>query len=160
LRSIASLILGISLPLLITSGLTAYIVSSWMLVLLRVIGATRLSPRLYWACSLFGSLRGGAMFGGRIVRALTLSVVVPFVYALIFEIVGNAEVPVGAMLGMLHGVLVGATLPIVSRGAGCAKAPTPGLFGWRLGAATPLLLLLVYTLYGATLGYGYVVIAP
>jgi hypothetical protein len=100
LRSIAAIILGISLPLLITSGLTAYIVSSWTLVLLRVLGATRFSPRLYWACGMFGNMRGTAMFGGRVVRALTLSVVIPFFYALIFEIIGNAELPVGAILGL------------------------------------------------------------
>jgi hypothetical protein len=34
------------------------------------------------------------------------------------------------------------------------------LFGWRLGGATPIIVLLAYALYGATLGYGYVVIAP
>ena len=44
--------------------------------------------------------------------------------------------------------------------AGCAQAPTPGLLGWRLGPATPLIMLGVYALYGATLGYVYVVISP
>jgi hypothetical protein len=160
LRSIATLILGISIPLLITSGLTAYIVSSWTLVLLRVVGITRFSPRDYWACGLFGSLRGAAMFGGRVVRALTLSIIIPFFYALIFEILGNAELPAGAMLGLVHGALVGTTLPVIAARTGCARAPAPGLFGWRLGAATPLVVLLAYALYGATLGYGYVVIAP
>ena len=145
---------------MITSGLTAYIVSSWSLVVLRVLGATRFSPRLYWACGMFGSMRGSAMFGGRVVRAVTLSVIIPFIYALIFEIIGNAELPVGAMLGLVHGALVGITLPIISRRGGCAKAPAPGLFGWRLGGATPIIVLLAYALYGATLGYGYVVIAP
>jgi hypothetical protein len=160
LRSIAALILGISVPLLITSGLTAYIVSSWTLVLLRVVGITRFSPRAYWACGLFGSLRGAAMFGGRAVRALTLSIVIPFFYALFFEIIGNAELPVGGILGLFHGAIVGLMLPVISARAGCAKAPDPGVFGWRLGAATPFVVLLVYALYGATLGYGYVVIAP
>ena len=145
---------------MITSGLTAYIVSSWSLVVLRVLGATRFSPRLYWACGMFGSMRGSAMFGGRVVRALTLSVIIPFIYALIFEIIGNAELPVGAMLGLVHGALVGVTLPIISQRGACAKAPAPGLFGWRLGGATPIIVLLAYALYGATLGYGYVVIAP
>jgi hypothetical protein len=100
------------------------------------------------------------LFGGRVVRALTLSVVIPFFYALIFEIIGNAELPVGAILGLIHGTIVGVTLPIISRRGACAKAPAPGLFGWRLGAATPIIVLLAYALYGATLGYGYVVVAP
>lgn len=151
---------GISLPLLIVSGLTAYILSSWVLVFLRVAGATRFAPRSYWACALFGGLRGAAMLGGRIARALGMSVIAPFVYAFIFELVGNAELTLGAILGVAHGVLVGITLPVISRRASCAKAPNPGLFGWRLGAATPLLLLLVYALYGATLGWAYVVVAP
>ncbi|HEY0671572.1 MAG TPA: hypothetical protein VGD27_04850 [Longimicrobiales bacterium] len=151
---------GISLPLLIVSGLTAYILSSWVLVFLRVAGATRFAPRDYWACTLFGGLRGAAMFGGRIARAVGMSVIAPSVYALIFEVVGNAELTLGAVLGVAHGVLVGITLPVIGRRASCAKAQNPGLFGWRLGAATPLLLLLVYGLYGATLGWAYVVIAP
>ena len=105
-------------------------------------------------------MRGTAMFGGRAVRAITLSAIIPFFYALIFEIIGNAELPVGALLGLVHGALVGLTLPIISRRGACTKAPAPGLFGWRLGAATPFIILLAYALYGATLGYGYVVIAP
>lgn len=160
MRSIAALILSISLPLLITSGLTAYIVSSWTLVLLRVVGITRFSPRTYWACGLFGNLRGAAMFGGRVMRAVVLSIVIPLFYALFFEIIGNAELPAGAVIGLFHGALVGLMLPVISARSGCAKAPAPGLFGWRLGTATPFVILLVYALYGATLGYGYVVIAP
>jgi hypothetical protein len=159
-RSIAAQLLGISLPLLITSGLAAYIISSWLLVLVRLLGITSYSPRLYWACSLFGSVRGAALFAGRITRAVGLSILVPLVYALVFEITGNAELPIGAIVGVVHALLVGVALPIVAMRSGCAKAPAPGLFGWRLGAATPLVVLLVYAVYGATLGYVYVVVAP
>ena len=160
MSSIAEQILGISLPLLITSGLTAYILSSWMLVLLRLAGVTRYAPRTYWACSLFGSLRGAAMFGGRILRAVGMTLFIPLIYAIVFEIVGNADLPLGAVIGMAHGVAVGILLPIIARRPRCANAPNPGLFGWRLGAATPLLLLLIYGLYGASLGWVYVVILP
>ena len=150
----------ISLPLLLTSGLTAYIVSSWMLVFFRLLGVTRYSPRLYWACGLFGSVRGAAMFGGRIARAIALGLAAPLAYAVAFELIGNAELPLGAALGLIHAVAVGIALPLVARREKCAKAPAPGLFGWRLGAATPLVMFFVYTLYGAALGYVYVVVAP
>lgn len=160
MRSLVAQILGISLPLLITSGLTAYIVSAWLLVLMRLLGFTRYAPRTYWACGLFGSMRGAAMFAGRIARAVALTVVVPLGYAIIFEVVGNADLPLGAMLGLLQALLVGAVLPIIAARPRCRNAPTPGLFGWRLGAATPLLLLFIYTLYGATLGWVYVVVLP
>jgi hypothetical protein len=152
--------LSISLPLLLTSGLTAYIISSWMLVFFRLLGVTRYSPRLYWACGLFGSVRGGAMFAGRIARAIALGIAAPLVYAITFEVIGNAELPLGSALGIIHGILVGIILPLVARRDNCAKAPAPGLFGWRLGAATPLVLLFVYATYGAALGYVYVVVAP
>lgn len=148
------------MPLLITSGLTAYILSSWLLVLVRLLGLTRYAPRTYWACTLFGSLRGVAMFGGRVVRAAALSILIPIAYAVVFEILGNADLPLGAVMGVAHGVAVGILLPIVARRPKCANAPTPGLFGWRLGGPTPLLLLFIYGLYGATLGWVYVVILP
>jgi hypothetical protein len=131
-----------------------------MLALLRGIGITQYSPRLYWACGLFGSLRGAAMFAGRIARAVALSIFMPIAYAVTFEVIGNAELPLGALIGLGHGLLVGLALPIVAKRGGCARAPVPGLLGWRLGAATPLALLFVYGLYGAALGYVYVVIAP
>ena len=152
--------MGISFTLLIASGLTAYIVTSWLLLLFRVVGMTDLSPRVYWACSLFGGTRGGAMFAGRVARAVAMMVLIPLPYVAAFEIIDKAELPVGAALGLLHGLFIGVTLPLVSRRRGCAKAPPPGLFGWRLGAATPLLILIIYTLYGAILGYVYVAASP
>ncbi len=100
------------------------------------------------------------MFGGRIARALALSLIVPALYAVAFEIVGNADLPLGAVIGLAHGAAIGILLPVIAGRAGCTKAPSPGLFGWRLGAATPLLLLLVYGLYGASLGWVYVVVLP
>jgi hypothetical protein len=142
------------------SGLTAYIVSSWLLVFLRLIGATQFSPRLYWACAMFGSTRAGAMLAGRLVRAVALSLFVPFWYAVVFEFAGNADWLFGTGLGVAHGLLVGVTLPFTAKRDGCAKTPAPGMFGWRLGLATPFMLLLVYSVYGATLGYAYVVVAP
>ena len=148
------------MPLLIISGLAAYIISSWMLLALRVAGLTRFSPRVYWACSLFGGTGGAAMFAGRILRALTLTLLVPFFYALAFELLGNAELPLGAALGIAHGMLIGLTLPLVSKRAGCSKAPATGIFGWRLGRANVLLIPFVYALYGAALGYVYVIASP
>jgi hypothetical protein len=157
---VAAQVLGISMPLLITSGLTGYILSSWLLVLVRLLGITRYAPRTYWACTLFGSQRGMAMFGGRVVRALALASFIPLGYAVVFETVGNADVPLGAVLGVAHGIVVGIALPVIARRPRCTDAPHPGLFGWRRGAATPLLLLFVYGVYGAALGWVYVVVLP
>ncbi len=100
------------------------------------------------------------MFGGRVARAVGMSVIVPALYAAVFEFLGDADLKQGALLGLGHGVLVGVALPLIARRQRCANAPATGLFGWRLGAATPLLIPLVYAFYGAALGYAYVVIAP
>ena len=158
-RSFIAQILGVSFPLLITSGATAYIISSWMLVFVRALGITSYSPRIYWACGLFGRTTGAALFGGRIVRGLALSVVIPLFYAAFFEVAGNADLPIGALVGLVHALVIGISLPIVAARRGCSKAPTPGLFGWRLGATTPLVIVAVYALYGAALGYVYVVVS-
>jgi hypothetical protein len=155
-----SILRAISWPLLAASGLTAYIVSSWLLVLLRLVRATTFAPRVYWACGIFGSTHGAALFAGRVLRAIAFTLLIPLLYVIVFEIIGNAELAFGALLGSAHGVFVGITLPIIAARHGCAQAPSPGFFGWRLGGATPLLIIFVYALYGATLGYVYVIPAP
>ena len=152
--------IALSPPLLIVSGMTAYIISSWLLVFLHVIGATNFYPRIYWACFFFGGTTGMRMFAARVLHAVAMALVIPLVYVLIFEVIGNADLRLGALIGMAHGLAIGITLPLVSVRGGCRKAPAPGLFGWRLGKATPLLLLVIYGLYGATLGYVYVVASP
>jgi hypothetical protein len=150
---------AISWPLLFWSGLFAYIGFSWLLILLRVLGLTRYVPRTYWAARMFGNTRGFAMFGGRALRAFALIVLIPLPYVLAFEIVGNADLRFGVLLGLIHGAFVGLTLPLI---AGRAPQGTlePGFFGYRLGAATPLLILITYAFYGAILGYVYVIPSP
>ena len=151
---------SISWPLLFWSGLVAYITTSWVTVLFRALRATLYSPRLYWASKAFGNTRGGAMFASRIMRAVALTVLVPIPYAIVFEVVGNAELLFGALLGLLHAILIGLTLPLATDSSGSRGAPAPGLFGWRLGAATPFIILFVYSFYGAMLGYVYVIPTP
>ncbi len=160
MRTLTAHLLAISFPLLLMGGMTAYIMSSWVLVFVRAIGATDYAPRLYWACSLFGNTRGAALIAGRMARAFALTLLVPFWYAIVFGLVGSADLKTGTLLGLAHGAVVGFTLPLATRRSGCAKTPAPGMFAWRLGFATPILLLLVYAVYGATLGYANVVVAP
>ena len=83
----------------------------------------------------------------------------PTIYALIFQVVGRADVPVGAMIGGGHALLAGLALPLAWR-AGHQEGGA-GLFGWRLGAATPPALVAAHVLYGLLLGYIYVApVAP
>jgi hypothetical protein len=154
-----SILAAISWPLLLWSGLFAYMGFSWLLILLRLLRLTRYVPRSYWAARLFGNTRGFAMFGGRVLRAFALIVLIPIPYVLAFEVVGNADLRFGVLLGLIHGAFVGLTLPLIA-GRDAHGALEPGLFGWRLGAATPLLIFVIYAFYGAILGYVYVIPSP
>ncbi|MGQ0812859.1 MAG: hypothetical protein ACT4O1_00130 [Gemmatimonadota bacterium] len=144
----------ISWSLLLWSGLLAVVVNSWCLMILRKLGTTRYLPRAYWSCVLFGSAGDAALVFAGLLRMVAMIVVFPFFYVLVFAYTGRAEALVGLALGALHGLLAGFLLPLAARR--CAGAHPPGLFGWQLGRATPLVLLFVHAVYGSLLGYIYV----
>ena len=80
----------------------------------------------------------------------------PLLYGLVFELT-QADIVTGLMAGAAHAVLAGAALPLIAGAGKCTPAYAAGLFGWRLGRATPLVLLVTRVMYGAVLGYVYVV---
>jgi hypothetical protein len=144
----------LSWALLIWSGLVAFVSSTWLLMALRRVGATRFLPRAYWSCALFGSTRDSALVAAGLVRSLTMIAVIPFIYAFAFAYVERAEALTGLVFGLVHGLVAGLALPFAARR--CAGALPPGVMGWNLGRLTPLVLLLVHAVYGTLLGYIYV----
>ncbi|MGQ0562452.1 MAG: hypothetical protein ACT443_11320 [Gemmatimonadota bacterium] len=149
-----TLLTTISWPLLLWSGLTAVVISTWVLTLLRRAGATRYLPRAYWSCGLFGSTRAASLLLAGALRMTALIVIFPLAYSLLFAYLDRAEAIVGLSAGVSHGLLAGLLLPLAGRR--CAGAQPPGLLGWKLGRATPLVLLFVHAVYGTLLGYIYV----
>lgn len=143
----------ISWLLLLWSGLTASIMSTWLLMLFRKAGTTRYLPRAYWSCTLFRSTSDASLLAAGLLRMVAMIVVFPAVYALIFSQTGRAEVVMGSIIGLAHGFLASFLLPFAARRCG---ANPPGFMGWNLGRATPAILLLVHSVYGALLGYIYV----
>lgn len=129
---------------------------SWLAAFAYWRGLTRLRP----AVALGGLLLGGR--SGRGLRALVGTgahfllgtLAFPALYALVFALTGRADVAAGALLGGGHAVLAGLALPLAWRGA--RQEGAAGLFGWRLGAATPPGLVAAHVLYGVLLGYIYV----
>ena len=144
----------ISWPLLLWSGLTAVVVSSLVLMILRKVGATRYLPRAYWSCALFGSSSSAALLFAGLLRMLAMIAAFPLIYAYVFAYTGRAEAVIGLIAGAIHGLAAGVALPIAARR--CAGAKPPGLLGWNLGRATPAVLVLVHAVYGTLLGYIYV----
>lgn len=146
---------AISWPVLLWSGLAAYVLSTWVLMVLRKLGATRYLPRAYWSCALTGGASNAALVFAGLVRLLMMVGVFPIAYALLFAYMGKAEVLPGMIIGAIHGVVAGILLPLAARR--CDGAVPPGLLGWRLGKPTPLVLLFVHAVYGAMIGYVYLV---
>jgi uncharacterized membrane protein YagU involved in acid resistance len=85
-------------------------------------------------------------------------------YAAVFAASGRATVWMGALLGLLHGVvalvvivplLVGVHPRLASGRAGLSTGPVlepPGLFALNYGRETPLVTILAHVAYGAALG--------
>ena len=151
-------LLELSWPLLAWSGLIAMVLSSWALMALRQVGATLYLPRAYWSCALFGRTGNVALALAGLVRMVALVAVFPIAYAVAFAWVGRAEALVGLIGGLSHGLIAGLLLPLAA--ARCAGARAPGIMGWNLGRATPLVLLFVHAFYGAVLAYVYVTPLP
>jgi len=147
-----------SWPLLLWSGLTACVLSNWVLMLFRKLNATRYLPRAYWSCLLLGGVSDAALVLGGLIRVIAMVAVFPFIYAYIFRQIGRAEVLPGLVIGAAHGLLAGIALPLAARR--CKGAKPPGLLGWRLGRPTPLVMLFVHAAYGALLGWIYVLPSP
>jgi hypothetical protein len=147
-------LITLSWALLVWSGLVAFVASTWLLMALRQAGFTRYLPRAYWSCALFGSTRDAALLFAGLVRSLAMIAIIPFLYALAFSYAERAEAIVGLIFGLVHGLVAGLLLPLAA--ARCKGALPPGVLGWSLGRATPVVLLLVHAVYGALLGYIYV----
>ena len=148
----------LSWPLLAWSGLTAFVLSTWFLMLMRQLGVTRYLPRAYWSCAITGGVSDAALLLAGLVRAGAMIIIFPMLYAVLFARFADADLVSGAALGLAHGFLAGFALPLAARR--CGGAHPPGLLGWRLGRATPLVILFVHAAYGALLGYVYVIPTP
>lgn len=73
---------------------------------------------------------------------------------------GSADAFTGALTGVAHGVLAGSVLAPLGRRSRCiasGRLPAPGFFGRRLGVATPIGIVAAHVIYGAMLGYIFVV---
>lgn len=82
------------------------------------------------------------------------SALLPLAYYAVFLAVGRADAQIGALTGVGQGVLAGILLALLPRRD--TAVPSPGLFGRHAGASTPLFILLAHALYGAALGYIFV----
>jgi hypothetical protein len=155
----------------VLAGLCGGIVMSILMGLMRVAGKTEMNM-MYMQGTMMTAKRGPAMAIGAITHLVVLSgVVIGSVYALLFswlEISSGNAWWVGAILGVVHGVLGGLAMTMMpaihprmgTTGAGGGiTLKSPGPFGRNYGRATPPGLLMTHILYGLVLGgvYGMLV---
>ena len=83
------------------------------------------------------------------------STLLPYAYQLLLELWSGPTWLKGAAIGLLHGSLFVAVLPVLGTISACVRGgylPPPGRFGLKWGVLTPVGLLLGHSLYGGVVG--------
>ncbi len=155
-----------NLPNCLLWGFAATIVLTTLTIVAQSLGLTRIDiPFII-----------GTMFTANRDRAKVIGVVVhilngwlfAFVYALFFQGLRNASTAMGAAFGVVQGIfVVSVLLPLLPgihpRMASEARGPEaarllepPGFLAANYGRSTPLVMIVVHAVYGAVLGFFYV----
>lgn len=154
----------------VLAGFVGTLVMTALIVVMRAAGKTRMDMVLLL----------GSMFTGRkpLARAIGLvmhlgvmgAVVFGSIYAFLFAVLGTAPAAawwVGAIIGILHGLVVGLLMPMVPmvhprmgdharRGsADQVELAPPGLFARNYGGMTPVGLVMAHMLFGLVVGLVY-----
>ena len=156
----------------LVAGLVATIVMSAMMKMATAAGLTQMPPMPLVTGAMLSGDRNTALKLGSVIHYLLMGTVVfGIVYAGVFATVGNASLLTGALIGLAHGVVVGAmAMPMMPAmhprmgavaqpvGVGAATAAAhdtdevhlsaPGFFGVRWGAMTPVGLVVGHVVYG------------
>jgi hypothetical protein len=140
----------------IWSGFVAAVIAAGVLWGFRAVGATRMSATGQLGCLFFDDPRlpmtetlGFALF------LVLHASVVAVVYAVVLQAAGGAGWGRGALLGAVHGILLAALLPWLTRASRCVRlgrVPAPGRLGLEWGRATPVALLTGFAVYGGVFG--------
>lgn len=132
------------------------------------------SQNLGWSRLSMSFLIGSAFTGNRrsanVVGAVLYFIggwLFAFFYYIFFAVLGKASGWVGALVGLVHGVLLlTILLPLMpymhprmaseyDGPSGERRLEPPGFLALHYGSRTPLAALIAHVLYGAVLGYGF-----
>ena len=153
----------------LVAGLVATVVMSAMMKMATAAGMTQMPPMPLVIGAMLSGDRSTALKLGSVIHYLMMGTVVfGIVYAGVFAAVGNASLLTGALIGLAHGVVVGAMampmMPAMHPRMGVVPAPAgvggaapatdevhlsaPGSFGVHWGAMTPVGLVVGHVVYG------------
>lgn len=138
------------------AGFIATTLAAAFLWVFRNLEWTEFSPATQIGCVFFDNPRLPAAEGvGLLTLYLLGSSLVPAVYRGVLGAVGGVTWGSGALLGLVHGMLMVAALPYVAKVSVCVRngrIPPPGRLGLAWGKGTPVGIVLGHALYGGVLG--------
>lgn len=122
----------------------------------RTFAWTELNPATQLGCLFFGNPRLPLAESVGMVLLFALgSTVVAWLYAALLRQVGGVSLGGGALLGLVHGALAVAALPVLGTISACVRSgflPPPGRLGTAWGRGTPAGVVAGHVVYGAAVG--------
>lgn len=168
----------------LVAGFVATVVMDVLMTMAKGMGVTRMPPMSLITGSMMAGSRGAAWAMGAMAHFIIMGAVVfGFIYAALFMALGIQAAAawwVGALIGLVHGLLVGGmAMPMmpamhprmerqtagtggsqtVSDHGGGLRLSAPGLMGKDWGGMTPMGVVVGHVVYGVVLGLVYAVIA-
>jgi hypothetical protein len=144
------------LPLVISAGFVAVILSLALFYIFRAFDLTLFSPTVQLGGIFFRDPRHPAAETTGFVMLLVVgSTIVAALYVLLFGLLGGPTWLTGVAIGMVHGLLAAGLLPLfgtISASVRAGAVPAPGWFGIEWGWLTPIVLAAGHGLYGGVLG--------
>jgi len=138
------------------AGLVATTLAAAFFWLLRAFGLTEFSPSTQLGCLFLGNPRLPFTESLGLVLLFVLgSTAVAWLYASLLRQAGGVSLWGGALLGLVHGAVAVAALPVLGTISACVRSgflPPPGRFGMAWGRWTPVGVAVGHVLYGAALG--------
>jgi hypothetical protein len=141
---------------IVWAGFVAVVVAAAVFWLFRSSGITLFSPSVQLGCLfLRDPLHPATDTLGFGLLVLLGSTLVPVVYLWIFHLIRGPSAFAGLVVGALHGLAMGAAMPVIGTITACVRAgswPAPGPFGIRWGRFTPAALVVGHAAYGLLFG--------
>ena len=137
------------------AGFVATVLAAVWYWLVRAVGLTSFSPTVQLGCLVLRDPRGPVTETTGLVLFLALgSSLIAVIYAGLMRSMGDVSWSAGAIIGVIHGFLFVALLPVLGMADACVRsgrAPRPGRWGLHWGRPTPVAVVVGHALYGAVL---------
>jgi len=164
----------------LVAGFAGVLAMSILMRMATAMGMTRMPPIPLVLGAMMTDDAGKARTVGTVVHVLAMGTIVfGLAYGGLFVAFGTAAVGAGALIGLVHGVLVGAVAipmmpavhprmsshpagpgePVVTMDGGHLMLTAPGTFTTGWGGMTPLGIAVAHTVYGVVVASVYGVLA-